>query len=640
MHHGHSHGSGDHGHSHAPQAHGQNHSHGFPHQQQQQQIGSSSNVIRVNESNADAPPPNSVPLTPYQMAQRGMTSALESACDQGFDVGQSDAEGITCLHWSAINNAIETTRFILSRGVDVDPVGGDLKATPLHWALRQGHLEMVVFLVKHGAKHNVVDAQGHKPLHIAAQLGFMNIAAFLIASGSDVNMIDKNERTPLMWAATRSFSSEMTRCLIALDATLNVQDIFGCTALHYAIASSNLFAVRALVDAGAATSIVSKHGLTPQEMVYLPPDLPPGASWQPNTHMMKMIPNEKTQKWLDRWQRFHTDPGRRTGILLLPLLGLCGLGYSFEYMKLSVLIGILFAVLTIATWAAAVRFFSFSYEKQGESPTPMGVYIGTKAILYGTFFYYLWGDTIDESGTPLIPWWSKVALLFITYLLVRSFWKSHRMDPGYIPINRKDRNAVIIELAEKNQLDSQHFCPTCAIRKPLRSKHCSICNRCVAKFDHHCPFVDNAVGANNHHHFITFLVTFLAASVIFINYGIRWLHAHSGSGNDSDHDSFFAEVGGWFVYSPWMCFCIIMNSFHFIWVVFLCVMQLQQLLLHGLTTNEEINHWRYKYLEGRKTSPWSKGIIGNLVELYFPKTDWSKVFLTPDEMEFGIKDVV
>ena len=45
----------------------------------------------------------------------------------------------------------------------------------------------------------------------------------------------------------------------------------------------------------------------------------------------------------------------------------------------------------------------------------------------------------------------------------------------------------------------------CQVMKPLRSKHCAVCNKCVAKFDHFCPWVYNAVGAGNHKYFIGYL---------------------------------------------------------------------------------------------------------------------------------------
>ena len=47
---------------------------------------------------------------------------------------------------------LETADFLLSvAGSHVDPVGGDLRSAPIHWAVRQGHLPMVVKLLAHGA---------------------------------------------------------------------------------------------------------------------------------------------------------------------------------------------------------------------------------------------------------------------------------------------------------------------------------------------------------------------------------------------------------------------------------------------------------------------------------------------------------
>lgn len=55
----------------------------------------------------------------------------------------------------------------------------------------------------------------------------------------------------------------------------------------------------------------------------------------------------------------------------------------------------------------------------------------------------------------------------------------------------------------------------CKLPKPLRSHHCSICNKCILKMDHHCPWINNCVGHSNHRHFILFLTYVFFCSFYF-----------------------------------------------------------------------------------------------------------------------------
>lgn len=60
------------------------------------------------------------------------------------------------------------------------------------------------------------------------------------------------------------------------------------------------------------------------------------------------------------------------------------------------------------------------------------------------------------------------------------------------------------------------LCPDCKLIRTPRSRHCYFCERCVDRFDHHCPWVNNCIGKSNFAKFylFVFLQTVYLISVV------------------------------------------------------------------------------------------------------------------------------
>lgn len=83
----------------------------------------------------------------------------------------------------------------------VDAVGGELNATPLHWATRQGHLSACVQLMQAGADPSLRDTEGCSCIHLAAQFGHTALVAYFIARGVNADLRDRGGMTALMWVS-------------------------------------------------------------------------------------------------------------------------------------------------------------------------------------------------------------------------------------------------------------------------------------------------------------------------------------------------------------------------------------------------------------------------------------------------------
>eukprot|EP00441_Pelagodinium_beii_P033160 CAMPEP_0197641026 /NCGR_PEP_ID=MMETSP1338-20131121/15108_1 /TAXON_ID=43686 ORGANISM="Pelagodinium beii, Strain RCC1491" /NCGR_SAMPLE_ID=MMETSP1338 /ASSEMBLY_ACC=CAM_ASM_000754 /LENGTH=375 /DNA_ID=CAMNT_0043213925 /DNA_START=70 /DNA_END=1194 /DNA_ORIENTATION=+ len=132
---------------------------------------------------------------------------------------------------------------------------------------------------------------------------------------------------------------------------------------------------------------------------------------------------------------------------------------------------------------------------------------------YATFVAYGYPHLTDNK---LLSNVHKYAGFLIFTICLWVWWKACSTDPGTVtPANVED----LCEIFEwDDQIFSKTYCSTCDLVKPARSKHCSLCKRCIVRFDHHCIWINNCVGLGNHKYFLGFL--FMHLVICFYGFGL------------------------------------------------------------------------------------------------------------------------
>ncbi|KAL5017850.1 hypothetical protein ScPMuIL_003572 [Solemya velum] len=234
--------------------------------------------------------------------------------------------------------------------------------------------------------------------------------------------------------------------------------------------------------------------------------------------------------------------------------------------------------------------------------------------------------------------------MFLAFTNLYFFNKTCVSDPGEITSSNHSKYLKLYP-ADGSYYQNRTICRTCHFVKPARSKHCSLCDKCVYRFDHHCIWANNCVGMWNLRYFILYLFSlemmFLNgafAGVWSLNLFVANSHLSEASYVASDGSvrpiTVFVLLQHLFMTFPRVVFLVFSLSVCFLWVGGFFVYHMF-LILTNQTTNE-----RYKLGslmppetndEGasgdiQTTSggsqiyrPYDSGMLQNLREVFFPR---------------------
>ena len=188
----------------------------------------------------------------FDACERGNLDKVKRFIEGGYDVNKINQRSFmprTPLMYAAGEGRVDVVKYLIDHGADVNKEAWN-KRTALHYASKRGDLKVVEALLSKGAEIDVEDRYHRIPLMLAAEKGNNDVSLYLVDHGADVDKKDSCKRTTLHYAS-RGGDSRVVEALLSKGAEIDVEDGDGRSPLMLAAESGRIDILLYLIDCGA-----------------------------------------------------------------------------------------------------------------------------------------------------------------------------------------------------------------------------------------------------------------------------------------------------------------------------------------------------------------------------------------------------